>query len=90
MVFPYYFKIGCMYWSKSFLFERYLSGVYSGPLPMLLYQLPYVLKQPRTKKYKKSCQPVEATLHMSHVTACEPKVEMVQYTCNQHVTTIID
>jgi hypothetical protein len=29
---------------------------------VLLYQLPYVLKQPRTKKVKKSRKPVETTL----------------------------
>jgi hypothetical protein len=31
----------------------YVSGLYSRPLHVLLYQLPYVLKQPRTKKSKK-------------------------------------
>ena len=29
---------------------------------MLLYQLPYVIKQPRTKKVEKSHKSVEATL----------------------------
>jgi hypothetical protein len=45
-----------------FLFKRYVSGLYSGPIHVLLYQLPYVLKQPGTKKLKKSRKPVEATL----------------------------
>ena len=56
LVFPDYFKIGCMYLSKSFLFERYVHGPYPRPLHVLLYQLPYVLKQPRTKKSKKKSQ----------------------------------
>jgi len=32
------------------------------PLHVLFYQLPYVLKRPRTKKVEKSRKPVETTL----------------------------
>ena len=32
------------------------------PLHVLLYQLPYVLKRPRTKKVEKGRKPVETTL----------------------------
>jgi hypothetical protein len=64
MVFPDYFKIGSMYLSKYFVsFERYVSRLHFIPLHVLLYQLLYVLKWPRTKKVEKSCKPVETTLH---------------------------
>src|ERR1700728_2850593 len=58
----YCFKIDCMYLSKSFLFETYVLKLHFEPLHVLLYQLPYLLKQPPTKKLKKSCKLVKTTL----------------------------
>ena len=41
-----YLKIGYMYLSKYFLFEIYVLRLHCECLKVLLYQLPYVLKQP--------------------------------------------
>ena len=63
MVFLDYFKIGWMYLSKFYSFKRYVLGRHFECLKVSLYQLPYVLKQPRTKKkVEKSRKLVEATL----------------------------
>jgi hypothetical protein len=51
-----YFKIGCMYLSKILFIQRYVLGCHLECLKVPLYQLPYVLKQPRTKKAEKKSQ----------------------------------
>jgi len=53
MVFLDYFKIGCIYLSKFYSFKRYVLGHHFECLKVSLYQLPYVLKQPRMKQVGK-------------------------------------